>query len=90
MNYVNLGRTGLKVSRLCLGMMTYGDPQWRSWVLPEDASRPFVRRALDAGINFFDTADLYSLGVSEQILGRAIRTLPGASASSSRPRSTSR
>ena len=73
MNYTNLGRTGLKVSRLCLGMMTYGDPQWRSWVLPEDASRPFVRRALEAGINFFDTADMYSLGVSEQILGRAIK-----------------
>jgi len=54
-------------------MMTYGDPQWRSWVLPEDASRPFVRRALEAGINFFDTADMYSLGVSEQILGRAIK-----------------
>ena len=73
MKYINLGRTGLKVSRLCLGMMTYGDPQWRSWVLPEDAGRPFVRRALDAGINFFDTADMYSLGVSEQILGRAIK-----------------
>jgi aryl-alcohol dehydrogenase (NADP+) len=73
MQYVNLGRTGLKVSRLCLGMMTYGDPQWRSWVLPEDAGRPFVRRALDAGINFFDTADMYSFGVSEQILGRAIK-----------------
>jgi aryl-alcohol dehydrogenase-like predicted oxidoreductase len=73
MHYVNLGRTGLKVSRLCLGMMTYGDPQWRSWVLPEDAGRPFVRRALDAGINFFDTADMYSFGVSEQILGRAIK-----------------
>jgi aryl-alcohol dehydrogenase (NADP+) len=72
MKYVNLGRTGLKISRLCLGMMTYGDPQWRSWVLPEEASRPFVRRALEAGINFFDTADIYSLGVSEQILGRAI------------------
>jgi aryl-alcohol dehydrogenase (NADP+) len=54
-------------------MMTYGDPQWRSWVLPEDAGRPFVRRALDAGINFFDTADMYSFGVSEQILGRAIK-----------------
>ncbi len=73
MNYINLGRTGLKVSRLCLGMMTYGDPAWRAWVLPEDASRPFVRRALEAGINFFDTADMYSLGVSEEILGRAIR-----------------
>jgi len=73
MQYVNLGRTGLKVSRLCLGMMTYGDPKWRPWVLPEDAGRPFVRRALDAGINFFDTADMYSFGVSERILGRAIK-----------------
>jgi 1-deoxyxylulose-5-phosphate synthase len=71
--YTNLGRSGLRVSRLCLGMMSYGDPNWRSWVLPEDAGRPFVRRALEAGINFFDTADMYSLGVSEQILGRAIR-----------------
>jgi len=73
MDYINLGRTGLKVSRLCLGMMTYGDPAWRAWVLPEEASRPFVKRALEAGINFFDTADMYSLGVSEEILGRAIR-----------------
>jgi aryl-alcohol dehydrogenase (NADP+) len=72
-NYVNLGRTGLQVSGLCLGMMTYGDPKWRSWVLPEDASRPFIRRALEAGINFFDTADIYSLGVSEEILGRAMK-----------------
>jgi 1-deoxyxylulose-5-phosphate synthase len=73
MKYVNLGRTGLKVSRLCLGAMTYGDPAWRSWVLPEDASRPFIKRAIEAGINFFDTADMYSRGVSEEILGRAIR-----------------
>jgi aryl-alcohol dehydrogenase (NADP+) len=73
MHYVNLGRTGLKVSRLCLGMMTYGDPGWRSWVLPEEAGRPFFKRALELGINFFDTADMYSLGVSEQILGRAVR-----------------
>jgi aryl-alcohol dehydrogenase (NADP+) len=73
MHYVNLGRTGLKVSRLCLGMMTYGDPAWRSWVLPEEASRPFFKRALELGINLFDTADMYSLGVSEQILGRAVR-----------------
>jgi 1-deoxyxylulose-5-phosphate synthase len=73
MKYVNLGRTGLKVSRLCLGVMTYGDPAWRSWVLPEDASRPFIKRAVEAGINFFDTADMYSRGVSEEILGRAIR-----------------
>jgi len=73
MQYRSLGRTGLKVSRLCLGMMTYGDPQWRSWVLSEDAGRPFVKRALELGLNFFDTADMYSLGVSEQILGRAVR-----------------
>src|SRR5258706_8215586 len=73
MQYVNLGRTGLKVSRLCLGMMTYGTSKWRPWVLDEDASRPFVKRALELGINFFDTADMYSDGVSEQVLGRAIR-----------------
>jgi aryl-alcohol dehydrogenase (NADP+) len=73
MDYVNLGRTGLKVSRLCLGMMTYGTPQWRAWVLDEEASRPFVRRALDAGINFFDTANMYSNGLSEEVLGRAMK-----------------
>jgi aryl-alcohol dehydrogenase (NADP+) len=72
MEYVNLGRTGLKVSRICLGTMTYGSPQWRDWVLPEDESRPIIRRALDLGINFFDTADMYSLGVSEEVLGRAL------------------
>ena len=72
MDYVNLGRTGLRVSRLCLGAMTFGSTAWRPWILPEDASRPFVRRALDAGINFFDTADMYSRGVSEEILGRAL------------------
>jgi aryl-alcohol dehydrogenase (NADP+) len=73
MQYVNLGRTGLKVSRLCLGMMTYGDPAWRAWVLPEDSGRPIIRRAIESGINFFDTADMYSLGVSEEVTGRAIR-----------------
>lgn len=73
MEYVNLGRTGLKVSRICLGTMTYGTPQWRDWVLPEDDSRPIIKRALELGINFFDTADMYSLGVSEEVLGRAIR-----------------
>lgn len=73
MKYVNLGRTGLKVSRICLGMMTYGSPKWRDWVLDEEQSRPFVQRALEAGINFFDTADMYSLGVSEEITGRALR-----------------
>ena len=64
MKYTNLGRSGLKVSRICLGMMTYGDPKWRPWVLTEEAGRPFVKRALEAGINFFDTADMYSLGVT--------------------------
>jgi aryl-alcohol dehydrogenase-like predicted oxidoreductase len=73
MEYVSLGRTGVKVSRLCLGMMTYGTPKWRPWVLDEEASRPFVKRALELGINFFDTADMYSLGVSEEVTGRALR-----------------
>jgi aryl-alcohol dehydrogenase (NADP+) len=73
MEYVSLGRTGLKVSKLCLGTMTYGDPAWRPWVLTEDAGRPFIKRALENGINFFDTANMYSNGVSEEILGRAVR-----------------
>ena len=73
MEYARLGSTGLKVSRICLGAMTYGDPAWRSWVLPEDAARPFIRRALEHGINFFDTADMYSDGKSEEVLGRALK-----------------
>jgi aryl-alcohol dehydrogenase (NADP+) len=73
MQYVNLGHSGLKVSRLCLGTMTYGDPAWRPWVLPEAEGRPFIKRALELGINFFDTADMYSRGVSEEIVGRALR-----------------
>ncbi len=73
MQYVNLGRTGLKVSRICLGTMTYGSPAWREWVLDEAASRPFIKRALELGINFFDTADMYSLGASEEVVGRALR-----------------
>ncbi len=73
MEYVNLGHTGLKVSRICLGMMTYGDPAVRPWALSEADSRPYVQKALDAGINFFDTADAYSLGASEEITGRALR-----------------
>ncbi len=75
MQYVNLGKTGLKVSRLCLGMMTYGSKKWREWVLEEDQARPFVKRALDAGINFFDTADVYSLGESERITGSLLKSL---------------
>ncbi len=73
MEKVRLGNTGLKVSRICLGTMTYGSPKWRDWVLEEDASRPFISRALEAGINFFDTADIYSQGASEEIVGRALR-----------------
>ena len=75
MDYVRLGRTGLKVSRLCLGCMSYGSPKWRPWVLDEEASRPFIRRALELGINFFDTADVYSLGESERVLGAALKDL---------------
>jgi 1-deoxyxylulose-5-phosphate synthase len=73
LQYVNLGSTGLKVSRLCLGCMTYGAKTWRAWVLSEEEGRPFIRRALEAGITFFDTADVYSQGVSEEILGRALK-----------------
>ncbi|ACO47651.1 aldo/keto reductase [Deinococcus deserti] len=73
MDYVRLGQSGLKVSRIALGTMTYGDPGWRDWVLDEDASRPFIARAVELGINFFDTADMYSLGRSEEVLGRALR-----------------
>ena len=75
MEYVNLGRTGLKVSRLCLGCMTYGEPDRgnHAWTLPEAESRPFIKRALDLGITFFDTANVYSDGSSEEIVGRALK-----------------
>ncbi len=73
MQLVRLGTTGLKVSKICLGTMTYGTPTWRDWVLDEEASQPFFRRAVEAGINFFDTADIYSLGVSEEVTGRALK-----------------
>jgi aryl-alcohol dehydrogenase-like predicted oxidoreductase len=73
MQFVNLGRTGLKVSRLCLGCMTYGSRKWRDWVLDEEQSRPYFKRALEAGINFFDTANVYSDGASEEVTGRALR-----------------
>src|SRR5689334_15957699 len=75
MEYTQLGRTGLTVSRICLGCMSYGTPTWRPWVLDEQAARPFFRRAVEAGINFFDTSDMYSVGVSEEITGRALREL---------------
>ena len=73
MRYVRLGRSGLTVSRLALGCMSYGDPGWRPWVLDKAAARPFFRRAVEAGINFFDTADMYSLGVSEDVTGAMLR-----------------
>jgi aryl-alcohol dehydrogenase-like predicted oxidoreductase len=75
MQYINLGKTGLKVSRICLGCMSYGDPSDpnRTWVLREEDSRPFFKQALEAGVNFFDTANVYSIGVSEEITGRALK-----------------
>jgi aryl-alcohol dehydrogenase (NADP+) len=73
MNYARLGSSGLKVSRLCLGTMTFGSRRWRPWTVDEEQSRPYIKRAIELGINFFDTADMYSLGMSEEILGRALR-----------------
>jgi aryl-alcohol dehydrogenase (NADP+) len=73
MQYVRFGSTGMKVSRLCFGCMTYGSKSWREWVLTEEDSKPFYKAAFDAGINFYDTADVYSQGVSEEILGRAVK-----------------
>ncbi|GAA0846416.1 aldo/keto reductase [Streptosporangium amethystogenes subsp. fukuiense] len=73
MEYVRLGSTGMKVSRVCLGMMSYGDPaKWGEWVLDEAAAEPIVRRAVEAGVTFFDTADVYSLGDSEEVTGRLL------------------
>src|SRR5579863_3988967 len=73
MDYTRFGKTGMKVSKICLGCMTYGSTKWRDWVLEEEASRPFIKQALERGINFFDTADIYSIGASEEILGRALK-----------------
>ena len=81
MDYVNLGKTGLKVSRICLGCMTYGDPApatnrgggRHAWALNEEESQPFLRQALDLGINFFDTANVYSSGASEEVVGRFLK-----------------
>ena len=72
MQYVRLGASGLKVSRIALGMMTFGTPAWRPWVREEPAARPVVKRAVELGINFFDTADMYSAGLSEEITGRML------------------
>src|ERR1041385_4824303 len=73
MQYVRFGSTGIKVSRLCLGCMTYGSKKWREWVLEEQDSKPFFPAAFEAGINFIATADIYSQGVAEEITGRAIK-----------------
>src|SRR6476620_11097593 len=77
MEYARLGSTGMQVSRLCLGCMGFGDAErWvHKWVLNEEDSRPIIKHALDQGINFFDTANVYSLGVSEEILGHALQNL---------------
>ena len=75
MDYVRLGTAGLKVSRICLGTMTFGSRTWRDWVLEEDEARPIFRRAMEAGVNFFDTADVYSQGASEEITGRLLKEL---------------
>jgi aryl-alcohol dehydrogenase-like predicted oxidoreductase len=73
MQYTYLGNTGVTVSRLCLGCMSYGTPEWRPWVLDEQAAMPFFRAAVESGINFYDTADMYSLGASEEVTGKALR-----------------
>jgi aryl-alcohol dehydrogenase-like predicted oxidoreductase len=78
METTRLGKTGLRVSRICLGTMTYGSPNWRDWVLGEEDARPFFKRALEAGINFFDTADVYSVGRSEEIVGKALKDFASA------------
>ncbi len=75
MEYTNLGTTGLTISRICLGCMSYGTPKWRDWVLDFEASKPFYRRAVELGINFFDTADVYSNGESEVVTGRMLKEL---------------
>jgi aryl-alcohol dehydrogenase-like predicted oxidoreductase len=72
LEYVSLGASGLKVSRVCLGTMTYGRSSWRKWVLDDEESRPFVKRAFELGINYIDTANMYSMGASEEVLGRAL------------------
>jgi aryl-alcohol dehydrogenase-like predicted oxidoreductase len=72
MEYTTLGQTGMEVSRICLGCMSFGTPDWREWVLEEEESHPVIDRAIDLGINFFDTANMYSNGESERILGNAL------------------
>ena len=78
MQYVNLGKAGMKVSRICLGMMSYGSREWREWVLGENEARPIVQRAAELGINFYDTANVYSLGASEEVTGKLLKEVfPG-------------
>ncbi len=72
MDYVRLGNTGTKVSRICLGMMTYGDPSWRQWILGDDDAVPIVQKAVESGVTFFDTADMYARGTSEELTGRVL------------------
>jgi 1-deoxyxylulose-5-phosphate synthase len=76
MEYVNFGKAGMKVSKLCLGTMTFGTPKWRQWVLDEKASTPVIQAAVERGINFIDLADFYSIGVSEEVVGRALKHVP--------------
>ncbi len=73
MNYTRLGNSGLQVSRICLGMMSFGSAEWQPWILDEDAARPIVRRAVELGVTFFDTADVYSRGISEEISGKLLK-----------------
>jgi 1-deoxyxylulose-5-phosphate synthase len=75
LQYVRYGSTGIKVSRLCFGCMSYGDPAWHEWVLGDEAARPFFKAALEKGINYFDTSDLYSHGKSEEVTGRALKDM---------------
>ena len=88
MDSIKLGRTGLEVSRLCLGCMSFGIPERgkHAWTLGEEESRPFIKKALEFGINFFDTANVYSDGTSEEIVGRAIKDFPRRDDLCSRPR----
>ena len=72
MEYTTLGDTGMEVSRICLGCMSFGDSDWREWVLDEDEGTELVERAIDLGVNFFDTANMYSWGESERVLGEAL------------------
>ena len=79
MKYTRLGTTGASVSRICLGCMSFGSSKWRPWVLDEADARPIIKKAIESGITFFDTADMYSLGASEEVTGRALRDMANLS-----------